>query len=194
MSTARWGAAANKTSTLADNAGIACRRREDSIATSAMAPITAARSTLAVGCTTMTNATNATAAEHDGRARPDQPGREQHRRAHDRDVGTRHRRQVRHARRAKLTAGFGGDRRGVTENQRGQHRGLIGRQHVASRRGEPTADRMRRPLQWAGAPHRRPARRVEHRNRQVMAGRAGDPRGKPHRLAHHQPFGFRPAS
>ncbi|CNV98174.1 Uncharacterised protein [Mycobacterium tuberculosis] len=62
MSTARWGAAASKTSTLPDKAGIACRRRADSIPTRAMAPITAARNTLAVGCTRMTNATNATAA------------------------------------------------------------------------------------------------------------------------------------
>ena len=44
---------------MAARAGIACRRREDNTPTSAIAPITAARSTLAVGCTTMTNNTRA---------------------------------------------------------------------------------------------------------------------------------------
>ncbi len=47
---------------MAARPGIACRRREDSTPISAIAPITAARSTLAVGCTTMTNTSKATPA------------------------------------------------------------------------------------------------------------------------------------
>ncbi len=46
-------------STVPAKAGIACRRRADNTPNSAIAPITAARSTLAVGCTTITNTTNA---------------------------------------------------------------------------------------------------------------------------------------
>ena len=61
-STASCGASASTISTVADRAGIACRRREDRIPANAIAPITAARRTLAVGCTTMTKATNASAA------------------------------------------------------------------------------------------------------------------------------------
>ena len=48
--------------TLADNTGMACLRRCDTTASSVMAPITAARNTLADGCTTMTKATSASAA------------------------------------------------------------------------------------------------------------------------------------
>lgn len=61
-STARCGASANNSSTVAASAGMACRRRELSIPVNAMAPIAAARNTLAVGCTTMTKATSASAA------------------------------------------------------------------------------------------------------------------------------------
>ena len=49
-------------STVVARAGMACRRRDVSMPASAIAPITAARSTLAVGCTTNTNATSATPA------------------------------------------------------------------------------------------------------------------------------------
>ena len=129
-STASCGATASSTSTEAHNAGIACRRRDDTIPASAMAAITAARKTLAVGCTTMTNASKRHRGKQHGHARADQPGREQHGPAHDRDVGPRHRRQVRHARRAKLAAGLGGDRRGIPENQGGQHRGLFAGQYL----------------------------------------------------------------
>src|SRR5437588_12501747 len=61
-STARCGATVSNTNTVADKAGMAWRRRDDNMAASAMAPMTAARSTLADGCTTMTNPSNATAA------------------------------------------------------------------------------------------------------------------------------------
>ncbi|CAG6857444.1 hypothetical protein PICSAR132_02426 [Mycobacterium avium subsp. paratuberculosis] len=61
-STDSCGATANNTSTVAARAGIACRRREVSMPANAMAPITAARNTLAVGCTTTTKATSASAA------------------------------------------------------------------------------------------------------------------------------------
>src|SRR5262249_19197587 len=62
ISTASSGAAIISTMTLADKAGPACLRRRDTIASSVMAPIPAARSTLADGCTTMTNASSASAA------------------------------------------------------------------------------------------------------------------------------------
>src|ERR1700750_1910953 len=62
-STASCGATTINTSTVAESAGIACLRRADRIASSATAPITAARNTLAVGCTTITKATRATAAK-----------------------------------------------------------------------------------------------------------------------------------
>ncbi len=61
-STASCGAVAINTNTVAARAGIACRRRDDTIPANAMAPITAARSTLAVGWTTMTKPTRADAA------------------------------------------------------------------------------------------------------------------------------------
>src|SRR5581483_10380167 len=61
-STASWGAATISTSTAAHRLGIAWRRRDDNMPSSAMAPITAARNTLAVGCTTITKTTRATAA------------------------------------------------------------------------------------------------------------------------------------
>src|SRR4029077_3816643 len=61
-STASSGAAIISTITLADKTGMACLRRCDTTASSVMPPITAARSTLADGCTTMTNATSASAA------------------------------------------------------------------------------------------------------------------------------------
>ena len=64
-----------------------------------MAPITAARSTLADGCTTMTNASSANAASATATRGPDQCGGEQHRPADDGHVGARHRGQVRQARR-----------------------------------------------------------------------------------------------
>ena len=63
MSTARCGATASNTNTVVESAGIACRRRDSNIAVSVIAPITAARNTLAVGCTTMTKATNASPAD-----------------------------------------------------------------------------------------------------------------------------------
>src|SRR5882757_7598727 len=62
MSTASWGAPIIRISTVVDSAGIACRRRWATIASRVMAPITAARSTLADGCTTTTNAARAIAA------------------------------------------------------------------------------------------------------------------------------------
>jgi hypothetical protein len=123
--------------------------------------------------------------EQHGDPRTNQPGRQQHRAAHDGDIGPRYRRQVRHARRAKLAAGFGGDCRGVTENQGGQHRRLIGRQNASNRGDEPAADGVRGPLHRTGPAKGRPARRVEHRDRQVVAGWAADARGEPHRLADH---------
>ena len=58
-STANCGATTINNSTVPASAGIACRRRDDSTPTKAIAPITAARNTLAVGCTTMTNSTKA---------------------------------------------------------------------------------------------------------------------------------------
>src|SRR3954454_4986338 len=61
-STASSGAAIINMITLADNTGMACLRRCETTASSVMAPITAARSTLADGCTTMTNAASASAA------------------------------------------------------------------------------------------------------------------------------------
>jgi hypothetical protein len=61
-STASSGAPIIRTMTLPANAGMACLRRCDSTASSVMAPMTAARSTLAEGCTTMTNASSANAA------------------------------------------------------------------------------------------------------------------------------------
>ncbi len=61
-STASSGAPIKRMMTVADNAGIACLRRCDSTASSAIAPITAARSTLADGCTTTTNPNSVTAA------------------------------------------------------------------------------------------------------------------------------------
>jgi len=62
--------------TAVESAGIACRRREDSIPASVMAPITAARNTLAVGCTTITNVHQCHGGEQHGRPRADQPGGE----------------------------------------------------------------------------------------------------------------------
>ena len=61
-STASCGAAIISAMTLADNTGMAWRRRPESTANKAIAPITAARSTLALGCTTTTNNTSAAAA------------------------------------------------------------------------------------------------------------------------------------
>ena len=61
-STASCGAAIISAMTLADNTGMAWRRRPESTANKAIAPITAARSTLALGCTTTTNKTSAPAA------------------------------------------------------------------------------------------------------------------------------------
>src|SRR4029079_12643425 len=61
-STDSSGAAIISTITLSAKPGMSCLRRCDTTASSVMAPITAARSTLADGCTTMTNATSATAA------------------------------------------------------------------------------------------------------------------------------------
>ena len=58
-STASSGAAIISAMTAADSTGIACLRRCVTTASSVMAAITAARNTLADGCTTMTNATNA---------------------------------------------------------------------------------------------------------------------------------------
>jgi hypothetical protein len=61
-STASSGAATMSAMTAADSTGIACLRRCVTRASSVMAAITAARNTLADGCTTMTNATSAVAA------------------------------------------------------------------------------------------------------------------------------------
>ncbi len=61
-STASSGAAIISTITLADSTGIACLRRCDTTASKVMPPMTAARSTLADGWTTMTNANRAIAA------------------------------------------------------------------------------------------------------------------------------------
>ena len=61
-STANCGATTISNSTVVDKAGIACLRRADNTPINAIAPITAARSTLAVGCTTMTNSSRATPA------------------------------------------------------------------------------------------------------------------------------------
>ena len=173
MSTARCGATASNTNTVVESAGIACRRRDSNIAVSVMAPITAARNTLAVGCTTMTKATNASPAEHHGGPRPDQLRRQQDGRAHDRDVGSRDRHQVRHSRRPELAAGSRGDQGGVPEHQCREHRGLIGGHHLVDGRGESTANGVRGPLHRAGAAQLRLACRGEHRDRQVMADAGG---------------------
>ena len=61
-STANCGVVTINSSTVAASAGIACRRRDDSTPTNAIAPITAARSTLAEGWTTTTNSANVTPA------------------------------------------------------------------------------------------------------------------------------------
>ena len=60
--TASCGAKTINEITVAASTGMPWRRRADTTAISAIAPITAARSTLAVGCTTITNTTSATAA------------------------------------------------------------------------------------------------------------------------------------
>ena len=78
------------------------------------------------------------------------------------------------ARKSRLVSAV--NRRGVAEDQGGQHRGLIGRQHLASGGGEPAAHGVSGPLHRTGLAHRRPARRVEHRDRQVVAGGTADAR------------------
>ena len=88
--------------------------------------MTAARSTLADGWTTTTNANSANAASATAARGPDQPGGQQHRAAHDGDVGARHRRQVGQPRRPELRGGLRGQSRRVPQHQRGQHRRLIG--------------------------------------------------------------------
>ena len=88
-STASSGAAIISAMTAADSTGIACLRRCVTTASSVMAAITAARNTLADGCTTMTNATKASRGEHDRGPRTDQHRCQQHRPADDRHVRTR---------------------------------------------------------------------------------------------------------
>jgi len=61
-STASAGHITMSTSTLADNAGMACRRRCTNIPISITEPIAAARNTLGDGCTITTNANSVTAA------------------------------------------------------------------------------------------------------------------------------------
>jgi hypothetical protein len=124
--------------------------------------------------------------EDDGGLRADKPGGEKHRHAYDRDVGARHRRQVRQSCPAEVATGVGTHRRGVAEHQRGQHRGRLGGQRVAHGGGEAAPHLVSGTLHRAGGAHGRAAGRSEHRNRQVVAGRTTDARREPHRLAHHQ--------
>ena len=72
-STASSGAPIISAMTDADSTGIACLRRCDTTASSVMAPITAARNTLAEGWTTMTNANSATAASATATRGPTNP-------------------------------------------------------------------------------------------------------------------------
>ena len=104
-----------------------------------------------VGCTTMTNSTKAMPANADRGPRADQPRRKQHRSADDRDVGPGHRGQVRQTGRAEFLPGHRGDGRHVAEDQRRQHRRLVGGQHATSRVREPGADRVRGPVHRPGA-------------------------------------------
>ena len=184
-STASCGATASNTTTVADRAGMACRRRDDSIPVNAMAPITAARNTLAVGCTTTTNPASPSAANTTAARGP--INRAENSTAAHTIVTLAPETAIKcvmpDARNSRLVSR--GHRRGVTEHQGGQHRRLLGRQCVANGGGESTAHRVRGPLRGTRGAHGRPARRVEHRDRQVTAGRTGDAGSEPHRLADH---------
>ncbi len=66
------------------------------------------------------------------------------------------------------------DRRGVAEHEGGQHRRLVGGQHLPSRGGEPGAHRLRRPLHRRGLAQRRLTGGRQHRDGQIAAGRPAD--------------------
>ena len=102
----------------------------------AIAPITAARSTLAVGCTTTTNSTRATPASATAARGP--ISRDKNSTAPQTIVTLAPDTAVRcEPCRADSWLVTGGDRRHVTEDQRRQHRRRIGGQHSTSRGGEP---------------------------------------------------------
>ena len=73
MSTANSGAMTMSNRTVADSAGRACRRRLVSSASNAIAPITAARRTLAVGSTITTKPASVTPASTDAARGPISP-------------------------------------------------------------------------------------------------------------------------
>ena len=93
---------------------------------------------------------------------------------------------MRQTSRAEVGDGRGGDRRGVAEGECRQDRCLVGGQHVASDGAEAIPNHARPALQRRrpaelGTPHR-----VEHGDRQVLSGRAGDPGPEPDGLARSQ--------
>ena len=145
-----------------------------------MAPITAARSTLADGCTTMTNATSASAGQHDGQPRA-RTVAAVNSTAPQTMVTLAPDTAVRWVSPAdtELLGGLRGHRRRVAQHQRGQHRRLIGGQRRRVRRRRSRRGCHARP--GRSAPPRpvsaHPSPTAPRRSgRAALAGRCG--RGK----------------
>ena len=170
----------------ADSTGIACLRRCDTTANSVMAPITAARSTLADGWTTMTNATSATAASATAKRGPTNPAVSST--APQTIVTFAPDTAVRcvspDARNS--AAGLARQRGGVTEDERGKHRRLVGRQGRARRGGERAAHPLRRSLNRCGLTERWLTGCRQNGDGEIAPRRPGDPGVERGRLARGQ--------